>query len=210
VCGWHYLTPPIPSLPPPFSGSLFCVELLCSRLGMLFEPYVIVLLSSLLKCFGDSSDHVRAAASTAASLIMNKLSSHGVKLIMPSVLTAFEDSQWRTKQASIRMLGSMSNCAPKQLASCLPKIVPKLTEAFSDTHPKVKDSASLALQQIISVIRNPEVKSLSKILLRGLTDPAGGTKRALAALLETEFLHAIDAPSLALLIPILQRGLKDR
>ena len=82
---------------------------------------------------------------------------------MPAVLEAFEEDNWRTKQASIRFLGSMSNCAPKQLATCLPKIIPKLTEAFSDTHPKVKASAEAALNMIVKVIRNPEVAGLSKV-----------------------------------------------
>jgi len=222
-------------------GALFAVELLCERLGLLFEPYIIILLPALLKTFGDSSDHVRAAAGNTAGLIMSKLSAHGVKLVMPAVLKAFDEDNWRAKQASIRMLGAMTNCAPKQLASCLPKIVPKvrrdgerivlyaavsshefpnpslailhslqLTEAFSDTHPKVKSSAESALQAIVTVIRNPEVASLSKVLLKALVDPANSTKRGLEGLLQTEFLHAIDAPSLALLIPVLQRGLKDK
>jgi hypothetical protein len=191
-------------------GSLFAVELLCERLGLLFEPYVIVLLPSLLKCFGDSSDFVRSAAGACASLIMSKLSAHGVKLVMPAVLSSFDEDNWRTKQASIRMLGSMSSLAPKQLASCLPKIVPKLTEAFSDTHPKVKGSASDALNMITGVIRNPEVAEICPVLIQGLTDPGNHTKTVLHKLLETEFLHAIDAPSLALLIPVLQRGLKDK
>ena len=112
-------------------GSLFAIELLSDRLKLLFEPYVIVLLPALLKAFSDSSDHVRSAADKAVSQIMGKLSGHGVKLVMPAVLEAFDDPEWRTKQASILMLGSMSHCAPKQLASCLPKVVPKLTEAFS-------------------------------------------------------------------------------
>ena len=191
-------------------GSLFAIELLSSRLGLLFEPYVIVLLPSLLKSFSDSNDHVRTAASNTADLIMSKLSAHGVKLVMPAVLTAFDDPAWRTKQASIHMLGSMSHCAPKQLASALPKVVPKVTEAFSDTHPKVKASAEEALGEISKVIKNPEVSSISPILLKALTDPAEYTIRGLEALIETEFLHAIDAPSLALIVPVLHRGLRDR
>lgn len=191
-------------------GSLFAIEMLCTRLGLLFEPYVIVLLPSLLKCFSDSSDHVRKAASHAVGLIMSKLSAHGVKLVMPAVLTAFEDSAWRTKQASIHMLGSMCHLAPKQLASALPKVVPKLIEAFADTHPKVKTSAGSALDEISTVIRNPEISSISSVLLKALTDPADNTLRALEALIQTEFLHAIDAPSLALVVPILHRGLRDR
>ena len=191
-------------------GALFAIQLLSSRLGLLFEPYVIVLLPSLLKSFSDSNDYVRTAASHAAELIMSKLSAHGVKLVMPAVLTSFDDPSWRTKQASIHMLGAMGHCAPKQLASCLPKAVPKLTEAFSDTHPKVRSSAEEALSEISKVIRNPEISSISPILLKALVDPAAGTLRALETLIETEFLHAIDAPSLSLIVPVLHRGLRDR
>ena len=191
-------------------GSLFAIELLSSRLGILFEPYVIVLLPALLKAFSDSNDHVRTAADKTVGLIMAKLSGHGVKLVMPAVLEAFNEPEWRTKQASIHMLGSMSHCAPKQLASCLPKVVPKLTEAFSDTHPKVKKSAQDALEEICTVIKNPEISSISETILNALTDPANGTLHALEALISTEFLHAIDAPSLSIIIPVVHRGLRDR
>jgi HEAT repeat protein len=153
---------------------------------------------------------VRKAASQAVGVIMSKLSAHGVKLVLPAVLTSFNDSSWRTKQASINMLGSMSHLAPKQLASALPKVVPKLIEAFADTHPKVKASAQSALDEISGVIRNPEIHDISSLLLKALTDPADNTLPALESLIATEFLHAIDAPSLALIVPILHRGLRDR
>ena len=191
-------------------GSLFAIELLTSRLGLLFEPYVIVLLPSLLQAFSDNSDYVRNAASHTTGLIMSKLSAHGVKLVMPAVLSAFNDPAWRTKQASIHMLGAMSHLAPKQLASALPKVVPKLTEAFSDTHAKVKASAQEALNEISTVVKNPEIASICPTLLKALTDPADNTAKALEALIATEFLHAIDSPSLALIAPILHRGLRDR
>jgi len=190
-------------------GALFCIELLSSRLGILFEPYVIVLLPALLKAFSDSNDHVRTAADKTVGLIMGNLSGHGVKLVMPAVLDAFNEPEWRTKQASIHMLGSMSHCAPKQLAKCLPQVVPKLTEAFSDTHPKVKNSATEALEEICKVIKNPEISSISDTLLRALTD-ASGTLHALEALISTEFVHAIDAPSLSIIVPVVHRGLRDR
>ena len=84
---------------------MFSIELLSSRLGILFEPYVIVLLPALLKAFSDSNDYVRAAADKTVGLIMGNLSGHGVKLVMPAVLDAFNEPEWRTKQASIHMLG---------------------------------------------------------------------------------------------------------
>ncbi|CAN0109074.1 unnamed protein product, partial [Scytosiphon promiscuus] len=191
-------------------GALCAFECMCVRLGLLFEPYVIVILPHLLKCFGDSSNYVREAAHDCARAIMSKLSAHGVKLILPSILKSLSDSAWRTKQGAIELLGSMAYCAPRQLADSLPMIVPKLTDAFADTHPKVRDSGRKALEDIGSVIRNPEVASLSMTLMSALSDPSKYTRGALEALLACEFMHSIDAPSLALLVPVLQRGLKDR
>lgn len=191
-------------------GAMLVFECLSQRLGILFEPYIIVILPIMLKCFADTSPQVRDAASQTAKGIMANLSAHGVKLVLPSVLRALEDSAWRTKQAGIQILGSMAYCAPRQLGSCLPQVVPKLTEALTDSHPKVRESGKGALRDIGSVVRNPEIASISSALLNALEDPNKYTAEALQQLQSTSFVHSIDAPSLALVMPIITRGLKDR
>lgn len=191
-------------------GALLAYETLSMTLGRLFEPYIIQILPLIVPCFGDGKNEVREATWDTAKAIMSKISQHGVKLILPSLLTGLESSNWRSKVGSIEILGSMAFMAPKQLTASLPLIVPRLTEVLADTHMKVQEAARTALIHFGEVIRNPEIQFLVPILLNALVDPNNKTQSALTALLETAFVHYIDAPSLALVVPILSRGLRER
>ena len=178
------------------AGALCAFECLSEKMGRLFEPYVIHILPSLLTAFGDSSPQVRDAAVAASRVIMGQLSAQGVKLVLPALLKGVEDKAWRTKQGSIQLLGSMAYCAPKQLGSCLPTVVPRLGEVLADPHPKVGSAARKALEEIGSVIRNPEISKLVPCLLAALADPSKSNKVALDTLLKTVFVNTVDAASL--------------
>jgi hypothetical protein len=188
-------------------GALFAFELLSERLGRLFEPFVIQILPFLLNSCGDGDENVREAAELAARTVMSQLSGQGVKLVMPALLQGVEDRAWRTKSASIELLGAMAYCAPRQLSTCLPTIVPVLASAVSNTHPKVRADAVLALKKIGEVIKNPEILAVAPTLLDSLSEP-DKTSTALDVVIETTFVNAVDAPSLALLIPVVGRGLR--
>ncbi|KAM9953278.1 hypothetical protein ACTFIR_008341 [Dictyostelium discoideum] len=191
-------------------GALFAFECLCNTIGRVFEPYVIHILPKLLVCFGDNVSEVRDATADTAKAIMSQLSGHGVKIVLPALLKALDDRSWRTKEGSIELLGAMAFCAPKQLSSCLPTIVPKLTNVLNDTHTKVQEAAKEALSHIGSVIRNPEIQIHVPLLLQTYDDPEIHSKELLENLLSTNYVHTIDPASLSLLLPILERTLKER
>lgn len=191
-------------------AALLAYELLSTLLGRLFEPYVIQVVPQLLTGFGDSNANVRDACLAAAKACFGKLSSYGVKQIMPTLLEGLEEQQWRSKKGACDLLGAMAYLDPQQLANSLPDIIPPLTGVLNDSHKEVRAAANRSLKRFGEVINNPEIKSLVDIILKALSDPTKYTDEALDSLIKVQFVHYLDAPSLALVTRILQRGLGDR
>ncbi|KAI6654794.1 EIF-2-alpha kinase activator GCN1 [Oopsacas minuta] len=191
-------------------SSLFAFETFSLMLGRLFEPYVIHLLDYLLLAFGDNNQYVRQAALSAARTIMMKLSGHGVKQVLPKLIEAVDDDSWRTKVGSIELLGSMAYCVPKQLSQCLPVVVPKLMDVLADSHSKVQLAGQEALKHIGSVIKNPEIQKIVPILTLGLVSPDKHSTTCLDTLINTSFVHVIDPPSLAIIMPIITKAFQQR
>ncbi|KAA8498923.1 Protein ILITYHIA [Porphyridium purpureum] len=191
-------------------GAFFLAETLAAAYGVLYEPYTVRLVGALLQGMGDSALEVRLAAEQAAQVMMAELTSEGVRLVLGDLLGGLRQMQWRTKAAAAELLGAMAFCAPRQLALCLPQIVPELARSMADAHPKVAAAAERAIARIAAVARSPELRALSGVLISALREPETATRGALDAMLATEFIHAVDAASLALLVPPLQRALRGR
>lgn len=191
-------------------GAFLAYELLSLILGRLFEPYVIQSVPQLLAGFGDTSTDVREACLDAAKTCFSILTSYGVKQVLPILLEGLDDQQWRSKKGACDSLGAMAYLDPNQLALSLPDIIPPLTTVLTDSHKEVRASANRSLQRFGEVISNPEIKGVVNILLKALSDPTKHTDDALDALIKLQFAHYLDAPSLALVVRILERGLGDR
>lgn len=191
-------------------GALLAYELFATVLGRTFEPYVIQIVPQLLAGFGDPSVDVRDACLDASKACFQNLSSYGVKKILPTLLDGLDDTQWRSQKGACNLLGAMAYLDPQQLAASLPDIIPPLTVVLNNTHKEVRNAANRSLQRFGEVISNPEVKSLVNVLLKALSDPTKYTDEALDALIKVSFVHYLDAPSLALVVRILERGLGDR
>ncbi|TID26219.1 hypothetical protein CANINC_002808 [Pichia inconspicua] len=189
---------------------LFAFECISQSFGPLFEPYVIEILPIVLKCFGDSSQEVREATNYAARIIMKNTTSYGIKKMIPLAINNLEDFAWRTKKGSVELLGSMAYLDPAQLSSSLPDIIPEIVGVLNDSHKEVRKAADAALKKFGEVIRNPEIQELVPTLLKAIGDPTRYTNDALDALINTQFVHYIDGPSLALIIRVINRGMQDR
>ncbi|PJF18775.1 putative tanslational activator GCN1 [Paramicrosporidium saccamoebae] len=191
-------------------GALFGLELVARYMGRSFEPYIVKLLDVLMATFADGRTEVREASLEAAQTIMSTVSSLGARLLLPVLLEQMASTSWRSKVGAIEWLGAMASLAPRVLAKQLPLILPKLVDSLTDSHHQVQRAAREALYRYGGVVRSPEIRALSSIIMEALANPPEATEKCLHSILHTAFAHVIDGPSLALLEPVLVRALRDR
>ena len=75
---------------------------------------------------------------------------------------------------------------------------------------QVSATAFASLRRVGGVVQNQEIAHHVEVLLKALENPSAETDNALEALLFTRFCTSVDAPALALIYPILYRGLRER
>lgn len=182
--------------------------ILSSSLKKLFEPIFVSLFDYICNMISNREEEVRNAAMETVKSQIRYISGYGVKKILPLLIKDLHSMNWKSKIVNVEILGHFSYCAPKQLSSFLPTVIKELIIVFKDPHPKVMATSIKVLKDISSVIKNPEIVDLSDILINAFSNPFEYSKSALTALLNTKFRHAIDAPSLGLIIPIIDYNLK--
>jgi len=191
---------------------LLCVQLLFQNLGPAFMPYSFPLISPTFKCCGDGGKTVNEAGKAAIEAMVQIAKPHDVRLILPSMTAALEDRAWKVKEFVLLTLASLSRekSLKKAMADCLPSVCGLLRDTCQDTHPKVSQAAKDALKGFIKTVDNRETQKLREEIFLALVQADLHTNECLDKLMETTFVNAIGAPSLALIVPILLRGLRER
>ncbi|KAL0224482.1 hypothetical protein P9112_003872 [Eukaryota sp. TZLM1-RC] len=189
---------------------LMVLECLSDSLGKVFEPYIIPFIPKLLSTLSDTSPEVREAALSTSAVVVKQISIPGVKLILPSLIDGLLAQLWRTKVGATTLIKTFVEVAPRQIATSLPEIIPKLANLVVDPHVRVAESAESCLKQISDIITAVDLKPLSSTLIDAICHPADKTGLALSRLASAALESSIDAPSLSLLIPIIFRGMGSR
>ena len=95
------------------------------------------------------------------------------------------------------------------MSLCLPEIVPVMTEVMADVRKEVTVAAERALADCCGAIGNRDIEPFIPTLVSCMARPAevSETVEKLAA---TTFVQSVEPPALALMVPVLARGLAER
>ncbi|KAK7421858.1 translational elongation factor EF-1 alpha [Neonectria magnoliae] len=174
------------------------------------EPYLVVLLPSVLAAVGDKISAVKNAASGAVLAIASALNANAVKAALPAVMESIRVAQkWPEKIAALDFIDTLIKTCPAQLAYRVPELIPVISESMWDTKKEVKERAYKAMEQLCQLIVNRDIERFIPELIKCIAKPEN-VPETVHLLGATTFVTEVQEPTLALLVPLLDRGLNER
>lgn len=175
--------------------------------GVAEEPFLIDLLEIAITLAGDNkSKNVREAADRAMLEFPKKLSEFSVRACLKPIFAGFNSQFWQSKMAALELVDSFVSRNQKAVAACLPELIPELAQVMVDMRDEVKEKSTDTMAKVATCVGNIDIDPFIPTLIECIhkVDDVPECVHKLAA---TTFVQQVEAPTLSIMGPLLQRGL---
>eukprot|EP00924_Labyrinthula_sp_SR-Ha-C_P015975 snap_masked-scaffold_4-processed-gene-15.10-mRNA-1 protein AED:0.00 eAED:0.00 QI:0/-1/0/1/-1/1/1/0/1032 len=192
-------------------GALILVENIAKKQKASSVPFLYEQLKPIVELAADKkSEDVRNAAEAASKALAKQFPPNAVLLVFEDLLRlAEESSKWQVKVLSLTVLSLFVACGPDQVADLMVKIVPVVSGLMWDSNKKVKKAATKALKKLCAAIDNKDVEPFIPTLISAISTPEE-VEECVHNLAATTFVQTVTASALAITVPLLDRGFKER
>lgn len=174
------------------------------------EPYLVVLLAPVLAAVGDKMVPVKNAAQETALSIVKAVNANAVKAVLPPIINSILTAQkWQEKITGLSCVEALVESAPAQLALRVPDLIPVVSESMWDTKPEVKKMAYGTMEKVCGLIVNKDIERFIPELIKCISKPEN-VPETIHLLGATTFVTDVHEPTLAIMVPLLDRGLAER
>ncbi|CAD6963171.1 unnamed protein product [Tilletia controversa] len=176
------------------------------------EPFIIDgLYETFVEAMGDKEKEVRVAAKKALIAYSTVMSSWAVPQVLKVLLHQMQTAgKWQVKTGTIAVLEKLVVSSPDRIAASMPDIIPVFADVMWDTKVDVQTKSRAALTTLCSLVSNKDIDRFIPALISCLINPVEEVPSTIMLLSATTFVQEVDSPTLALMGPLLQRGLQER
>ena len=192
-------------------GALLAVSALARVPGRVCEPALAPAAADLAAAAADKSPDVRAAATDAVTAIAKHgASPSAAGALIDALLPLLEPAAaWGVKCAALAGLRAAAKASPDAATARLPAVVPAVTAMMCDAKADVAKAAAKAGAEALALVGNPDLVPAVPAILGAMAHPATAPE-CVTRVAGTTFVQPVEAPTLAVLVPLVVRGLRTK
>lgn len=172
------------------------------------EPIIINMISLVLELCVDKK--LILEIELLLDDIVKQTNSYAFELIFLQISKVFEGVNFQAKLQGLRMIRTYAQLHPQIVSSNLPMIIDSLIQLTSDIKKEVKQSVQECWIRICETIENVDMKPIIPYMIEGYMNPSTKTEQALEKMASQALVNDVDIPTLALVIPILVRAMREK
>ena len=120
-----------------------------------------------------------------------------------------KESMMNQKKYTYMLLVELLKQNPQQIKISMPELVPLVSSDVNDVVAAVKESATATLEMLLKCSGNSDLDAFTPAVLQGIKSP-DKIYDCVEALASCVFVQNVEAPALAITMPILMRGMTDK
>jgi len=168
-------------------------------------PFVVQNLPKLIEALNDKQKPVVSAAKEALTAITDKMPVWAIGQVLPMLMGGMKGKPAQ-KEACVAVVASVAKRGKVQVGACLVELLPAVSELVWDVKKEVKAAALDALEAICHCSGNKDLEVFIPTVTKSIQQP-DSMAESIESLSSCVFVQEVEAPALAVLIPVLVRGL---
>ena len=195
------------------AGALQCIQTLCEVMGHAVEPFLMSLLSPVLELYADKQKFVKEAAAAAGNALIGIMSNFATKYVLAMLFvqatTGGSAGKWETQVGALDLIAVVCGKAPEQVSQVLAETVTCTSDLMNASKKQVADAATAAMEAACATAGNRDIAPFVPQIISSVTK-IEDTEACIHGLAATVFVQEVKGPALALVVPLLARGLKEK
>lgn len=172
------------------------------------EPYLVKELGKVLEKSADKAH--RDLVVEICDALFARMSSFGISALLPVLLAnAQGKAKPLQKEVALKLIAQQGTKEPAMVGRHLFALVPVVADLMNDVKKDVASAARECMASILNCSGNKDLEPFIPYVLEAVADlnKAGVCVEKLASCV---FVQNVEGPALAVTVPVLQRGLRDR
>jgi elongation factor 3 len=195
------------------AGALQGIAAIASENGHAVEPYLLPLLQDVLHTAADKQKFVKEECAATAEALVNIMSPAGTKFAIDKLLeTAARGGpagKWEVQELALNKIATLSTKVPEQVGQVLADVITGTSDLMNASKKQVADAAKNAMAAACETAGNKDIQPFVPNIIEAVTN-LSITQDTIHGLAATVFVQEVKGPALALVVPLLFRGLKEK
>eukprot|EP00418_Pyrodinium_bahamense_P026713 CAMPEP_0179135494 /NCGR_PEP_ID=MMETSP0796-20121207/64515_1 /TAXON_ID=73915 /ORGANISM="Pyrodinium bahamense, Strain pbaha01" /LENGTH=421 /DNA_ID=CAMNT_0020834519 /DNA_START=55 /DNA_END=1316 /DNA_ORIENTATION=- len=174
------------------------------------QAFLVAAFDKIMEATGDKSKDVKDAALAASKAILAKLSPFCLEALMPALLAGLAvKAKPPQKEATLQIIAQFAGNAPKAIGFKLVELVAPVAELTCDIKKEVKAAAIDCMTAICACTGNKDLDPFLDAVVEA-AQSIDKTHKCVERLAGCVFVQNVETPALAIMMPVLTRGLHDK